>query len=726
MIAMPRMPAKPFLTRCLPAALAVALWIALGGAAPAGAQGAPPHPELTRQIEALLAEKRTRTPAQRKLSSRLVYESRMRRGLPIAQGIANLRTGIELDADGRLLLDLRADVSDALLAEIEALGGNVRWKVPALGALRILLPLDRTEDLAAHPDVHAIHPADRAFTRKIDTSEGDGAHYADDARSSLGVDGSGVSVGVLSDGVDALASLVSSGDLPSGVVVLPGQAGSGNEGSAMLEIVHDLAPGASLLFATAFSGQASFANNIVALRNAGADIIVDDVGYFAEAALQDDDVAAAVDQVVADGALYFSAAGNGGNLDDGTAGVWEGDFAGSPFVYTLHWSDPLGGSGNDYDLFLTNKPGNVLFGASTDIQSGSGDPFEIIGAAPNDSGRQLIIVGKNGSEGRYLHLNANRGDLEHVTAGQTSGHPTARGAMGVAATTAQGKTSGFTGTEPVESYSSDGPRRIFFEANGTAITPGDFSSSGGELRQKPDLTAADCVSTASPGFSTFCGTSAAAPHAAAIAALLLERGGGPGVASPDDVRTALTSTALDIEAGGIDRNSGAGIAEALAAATAMPVPECLIDADCDDALFCNGPETCTAGACGPGTPPVCSGPTPFCDDSLAACTECLADAHCDDALFCNGDEICSGGTCDAGAPPVCSAPTPFCDDSLTSCTECLGDGDCPGGSCDAGVCVGPPQVPASSGAHLTWLALAVAGIAGLALRLDRRRRRAST
>ncbi len=744
------MPAKPFLTRCLPAALAVALWIALGGAAPAGAQGAPPHPELTRQIEALLAEKRTRTPAQRKLSSRLVYESRMRRGLPIAQGIANLRTGIELDADGRLLLDLRADVSDALLAEIEALGGNVRWKVPALGALRILLPLDRTEDLAAHPDVHAIHPADRAFTRKIDTSEGDGAHYADDARSSLGVDGSGVSVGVLSDGVDALASLVSSGDLPSGVVVLPGQAGSGNEGSAMLEIVHDLAPGASLLFATAFSGQASFANNIVALRNAGADIIVDDVGYFAEAALQDDDVAAAVDQVVADGALYFSAAGNGGNLDDGTAGVWEGDFAagrtfngspahsyggnditneitdGSPFVYTLHWSDPLGGSGNDYDLFLTNKPGNVLFGASTDIQSGSGDPFEIIGAAPNDSGRQLIIVGKNGSEGRYLHLNANRGDLEHVTAGQTSGHPTARGAMGVAATTAQGKTSGFTGTEPVESYSSDGPRRIFFEANGTAITPGDFSSSGGELRQKPDLTAADCVSTASPGFSTFCGTSAAAPHAAAIAALLLERGGGPGVASPDDVRTALTSTALDIEAGGIDRNSGAGIAEALAAATAMPVPECLIDADCDDALFCNGPEICTAGACGPGTPPVCSGPTPFCDDSLAACTECLADAHCDDALFCNGDEICSGGTCDAGAPPVCSAPTPFCDDPLTSCTECLGDGDCPGGSCDAGVCVGPPQVPASSGAHLTWLALAVAGIAGLALRLDRRRRRAST
>ena len=678
-------------------ALIAAMWIALASPAPSSAQGAEPSPELLRQIEALLEEKRSRTPAQQKLSSRLIYASRMQRGLPIARGVATLRSDVEIDGDGRVLVDARADVSDALLMEIEELGGSVLSSVPRLGAIRARLPLDQAESLAAHPAIHAIDPADRAFTRKIDTSEGDGAHFADDARASLGIDGTGVSVGVLSDGVDALASLVSSGDLPAGVVVLPGQAGSGNEGAAMLEIVHDLAPGASLLFATAFGSQAAFANNIIALRNAGADIIVDDVGYFAEAAFQDDDVAAAVDQVVASGALYFSSAGNGGNLNDGTSGVWEGDFVAgssfngspahsygggditneitvsSPYVYTLHWSDPLGGSGNDYDLFLTNKPGSVLFGASTDVQSGSGDPFEIIGAAPNDRGRQLIIVGKNGSSSRTLHLNAVRGELEYVTAGQTTGHATARGAMGVAATDARGRTSGFAGTEPVQSYSSDGPRRIFFEADGSPITPGNFSSTGGELRQKPDLTAADCVSTATPGFATFCGTSAAAPHAAAIAALLLERGGGPGVASPDDVRAALTSTALDIEAPGVDRDAGAGIAEAQAAANAMPVPECLADAECDDGLFCNGGETCDAGACSPG------------------------------------------------APPVCSAPTPFCDDAEATCTECLTDGDCPSGSCDAGACIAPPQIPASSSAQLSLLALAVAGIAGLAMRLSRRR-----
>jgi hypothetical protein len=499
--------------------------------------------------------------------------------------------------------------------------------------VRARVPLNRVEALAALPEIQRIRPADRPYTRKDDTSEGDVAHRAVDVRSSLGIDGTGVSVGVLSDGVSSLASVQATGDLPASVTVLAGQEGSGDEGTAMLEIVHDLAPGASLLFATAFNGQASFAANIIALRNAGADVIVDDVGYFAEAVFQDDDVAAAVDQVTASGALYFSSAGNAGNLNDGTSGVWEGDFVAgetlngqpahdyggdilneiaedSPFVFTLHWSDPLGGSANDYDLYLLNKPGTVIFGASTDIQAGAGDPFEIIGSGgTNDKGKQLVVVLSSGAA-RYLHLNANRGRLEHATAGQTAGHASARGAFGVAAVDVRGEVGAFDGDESVQTYSSDGPRRVFYEANGTAITPGDFSSTGGEVRAKPDLTAADCVSTTSPGFSTFCGTSAAAPHAAAIAALLLERGGGPAIADPLDVRNALTDTALDIETVGIDRDAGAGIVDALLAGNAMPVPECLVDADCDDGLYCNGGEVCSAGSCGAGTPPVCYPPTP--------------------------------------------------------------------------------------------------------------------
>ena len=81
----------------------------------------------------------------------------------------------------------------------------------------------------------------------------------------------------------------------------------------MLEILHDLAPGAELYFATAFSSEATFASNILALRAAGCDIIVDDVFYPEEPTFQDGIVAQAVNSVIADGGFYFSAAGNSGN-----------------------------------------------------------------------------------------------------------------------------------------------------------------------------------------------------------------------------------------------------------------------------------------------------------------------------------------------------------------------------------------------------------------------------
>src|SRR5207253_630121 len=105
----------------------------------------------------------------------------------------------------------------------------------------------------------------------------------------------------------------------------------------------------------------------------------------------------------------------------------------------------------------------------------------------------------------------------------------------------------FSATNKVETFSSDGPRRIFFSESGSAITPGNFSSNGGTVLQKPDVAAADGVSvTGAGGFPVhFYGTSAAAPHAAAIAALI--RSANPSL-TPAEIRTALTSTAIDIEA----------------------------------------------------------------------------------------------------------------------------------------------------------------------------------
>ena len=83
--------------------------------------------------------------------------------------------------------------------------------------------------------------------------------------------------------------------------------------------------------------------------------------------------------------------------------------------------------------------------------------------------------------------------------------------------------------------------------------------------------AATCVSTSAPEFATFCGTSSAAPHAAGIGALLLEAAGGPAKVTLAGLRTALTGSALDIEATGVDRDSGAGIVMAPGAVDAVDV-----------------------------------------------------------------------------------------------------------------------------------------------------------
>ncbi len=459
-------------------------------------------------------------------------------------------------------------------------------------------------------------------------SEGDKAEAADKARARFKVTGTGVKVCALSDGVDSLAAQEAAGELPH-VDVLPGQAGSGDEGTAMLEIVHDLAPNAALGFATAFTSDASFADNIRALRfQAHCDIVVDDVLYYNEDPFQDGPIAQSVNAITADGALYFSSAGNEGNTIDGTSGNYEGDFVSSgqsvgKFVgtandfdpgagvqvfepisdassagvpVTLFWADPLGHAADDYDLYLFDSSNNVV-AFSQNVQNGSQDPFEILGTPDfGGTGLRLAVVKYSGAD-RYFQLSALDSRFEnsadglkaYVTPGVTRGHNAAVNAFSVAAAPAAQplpfdlepgdppNPSGpypnpFTAAQKPERFTSDGPRRVFFNADGTPITPGNTSSTGGTVRQKPDVTAADGVSTAVNGFSPFFGTSAAAPHAAAVAALVLS--GNPG-ATTADVREAFDATALDLTPAGVDSRSGFGVIRAdrvLAYTGATPQP----------------------------------------------------------------------------------------------------------------------------------------------------------
>ncbi|HHQ13984.1 MAG TPA: hypothetical protein ENK16_03055, partial [Chromatiales bacterium] len=180
-----------------------------------------------------------------------------------------------------------------------------------------LLPIAAIDAAARLASLRLMRPAYAQTSTGIVTSQGDTAIAADLARTSFGVTGTGITVGTLSDSYDCLggaAADVSNDELPSGVTVLADETGCGSgtdEGRAMMQIVHDLAPGADQAFHTAFGGTADFANGITELATvAGANVIVDDVIYFAEPMFQDGPIAQAVDSVKQMGVAYFSSAGN--------------------------------------------------------------------------------------------------------------------------------------------------------------------------------------------------------------------------------------------------------------------------------------------------------------------------------------------------------------------------------------------------------------------------------
>jgi hypothetical protein len=630
-----------------------------------------------RQIAGLIEEKRNRSAARRKMDSRLIYSIKMSRGEQLAPGLSTLEISIPLSEEGRPIIDITARVSKSLIAKMEAIGVKIISSFPVYNTIRAEASLEVLDTIASFPEVIYVQPMQEAMTSQhipqvdpsdfdeehlqttrpglvdrqeavreklldaltgggsaelytigvtgVRRSEGDTTMRTAFSRNNYGFDGTGIKIGVISDGVRDLAAAQASGDLGP-VTVLPGQSGTSagqcattivcDEGTAMLEIVHDVAPGAQLYFATALGTPAAFAQNIRDLRAAGCDIIVDDVFYFTESPFQDGQaltvisptnggiVAQAVADVTVDGALYFSSAGNSGNKNDNTSGVWEGDFvdggdapapigaangrihqfpadgatpaqnfnvvtvAGSG-QYNLNWSDPLGGAGNDYDLYALNSTGTTVLASSTSTQDGNDDPFEAI--SPSAAGTRLVIVKFAGAP-RFLRITTNRGRLTVNTPGQTMGHSTVDGAFGVAAVSqATAFPNPHSAANVVETFSSDGPRRIFYQADGTAFTPGNTSSTGGSLRQKPDIAATDNVSvTGAGGFPIlFAGTSAAAPHAAALAALL--KSGNPSL-TPAQIRTALLNTAIDIEAAGVDRDSGSGIVMADAAFATFLAP----------------------------------------------------------------------------------------------------------------------------------------------------------
>jgi hypothetical protein len=173
------------------------------------------------------------------------------------------------------------------------------------------------------------------------------------------------------------------------------------------------------------------------------------------------------------------------------------------------------------------------------------------------------------------------------------GHANAVGAEAVGAAFFEDTPEYGTSPPVLEPYSSAGGTPILFDTSGNALP-------APEVRLKPEITAVDGVNTTfffddshgNDGIDDFFGTSAAAPHAAGLAALMLEAQPG---AMPGQVNAALESTAIDMGPAGFDYDSGYGLIQAdLAIATLIQ------DSDADGIadLFDN----CIAVANGPSIP----------------------------------------------------------------------------------------------------------------------------
>ncbi len=568
---------------------------------------------------------------------------------------------LQSDTKGRVLVNINLDGSQTLAqtrAEIEAAGGEVTAEIPwyRKGLISAWLPLEKTKTFAGAKGIRTVHLAPRPIPRiGATTSQGATVHKTTAVNNS-GYLGSGVTVGVLSDsynndaydandpGFTTPLDDVLSGDLP----------GTGNpngyttpvnvvheddpkyssydtdEGRAMLQIVHDLAPAAHLAFSTSGQTKADFANNIVDLYDvSGCQVMCDDIGFPDEPMFSDGVVAQAVDTVHNAGVTYFSAAGNDGNSG------YSGDFApvanaqakaraadagiqlstippgemkyiaewhsfgtdakNRPVVVqnirtvdrtemVFQWDDPfdlvengMNGVTTDYDLLVFNAAGvflnsrsglDINTSHSTNPKASTNEPLEI---PPRDlsakTNYKICIVRMTSDNGSGLHpathlryvANANdpiTGDYITSSSITTYGHPCAAGAIGVSAynydISPDPTDTAHLFTPAVESYSSNGPVTIYFDSAGHRLTtPSD--------RQQPALSAVDNVDTSffppSPkvpnpydyeddGFPNFSGTSAAAPHAAAVAALILNAAASNNLAtpSPAKVLSLMTST----------------------------------------------------------------------------------------------------------------------------------------------------------------------------------------
>jgi hypothetical protein len=486
-----------------------------------------------------------------------------------------------------------------LKRELESLG--MQDAVSMGGMVSGRIAVTALNSITALSSVQSVRPVFSRTHAGLVTTQGDFAMHADFARQRYEVDGAGVRIGVLSDSYGCLTGPIFpgqmfttphedivNGDLPRDLKILKDDAcaQANDEGRAIMQVLHDVAPGSSLAFHTANKSEPDFAQGIINLMKAGATVIVDDVLYYDEPMFQDGIVAQAVDTVERHGVAYFSSAGNEARQSyeapfrhshsDGLSGERH-NFSTSGKAHglqkitvtdqglellVLNWDQPfrsVGGAGSlsDVDLIFYDMHGELIPDCDNNLQPSvcqfSGISNNIGGDAleeaviSNTTGASIdvqisIELFKGPAPGmlKYVYFDLGLGTMnidEYDTKSPTDyGHSNAAGAESVGA--AAWYNSGAWGT-PFHAecdtaclalYSSAGGVPILFDTSGHRLTrpqtrrkPGLTGPDGGNTTFFFSLLTAQVPGSTEPdAFPNFFGTSAAAPHVAAVAALMIE------------------------------------------------------------------------------------------------------------------------------------------------------------------------------------------------------------
>lgn len=598
-----------------------------------------------------------------KLSPRLfaLAQSGILRAASVAEQAAALSVAAQgggsltRDAQGRLLVEIRSsDFSQAGLQALRDTGAIISGVSERYGIISVFVNASDLNALASIAAVQNVHEVLAPMTagnispmasqseslvplacpQGNAVSEGDVQLRANLARTTHSVDGSGVYVGVLSDSYAQVSSPttaaqdVTSGDLPGttnpcghttpvGIYAVD-PSGTTDEGRGMLQIVHDVAPAATLRFATAYYNQTDFAYNIRALRTAGTDIIVDDITYLDEPFFQDGIVTVAISDVVSAGALYFTSAANsnvilGGNnvssneatayrpttcpapvtssfaaeschnfnATGGTQNSMDITLSNGGYVYiVLQWAQPWYGVTTDLDISMMNNSNTSFLAWSASVNPGGGGtqkPWEYFFYQNLSGSTQTYHIyvsrytagGYTGTPRVKLMIfksalltavSPNVSSGSDIVGPAIMGHAASNYAFSVAAAR-------YNDDNNPETFSSRGPATHYFgpilnTTPAAAITP--------ETIQQPDFTASDGGCTTffaqfQSGCWRFYGTSAAAPHAAAVTALLKQKANALGKPlSRSTAKWILTSTARSMSGGNVN-SVGAGLLDALAA-----------------------------------------------------------------------------------------------------------------------------------------------------------------